>query len=59
MACGLGLLRLEPKAFWSMTMKELSSALGVLAGATRSEQPPGRRDMTTLMAAFPDREVMR
>ena len=57
MAAGLGLLRLEPRAFWSMTLKELQAALVAITGPEATCAPPTRRDMTGLMQRFPDRRV--
>ncbi len=53
MAAGLGVLRLDPRAFWAMTPKELSAAFRALGGAGIS--PPGRRDLDAMMRRFPDR----
>jgi len=52
MRAGLGLLRLSPQAFWSMTPRELNAALGPSAPAFDA---PSRRSLETLMRAFPDR----
>jgi uncharacterized phage protein (TIGR02216 family) len=54
MAAGLGLLRLDPRAFWSMTPRELSAALGAVLGPGRGERPPSRSDLAALMQRFPD-----
>ena len=54
MRLGLGLLRLPPDAFWSMTPGELRRALegaGVMQAGGRAMER-GRLD--ELMAAFPD-----
>lgn len=53
MAAGLGLLRLEPRAFWAMTPKELSAAFGALAGLS-IEAPPSRAEVAAMMRRFPD-----
>jgi uncharacterized phage protein (TIGR02216 family) len=53
MAAGFGLLGLSPKTFWSMTPRELDSAIGVLAPARSGAM--GRDDLAALMRAFPDR----
>ncbi len=54
MAAGLGLLRLPPAQFWSMTPRELAAALrGGLGLGPRT--PIGRGDLTRLMDRFPDR----
>jgi len=52
MAIGLGLLRLQPDAFWAMTPREFERAASVLVPARAA--PPGRRDLAALMRAFPD-----
>ncbi len=52
MAIGLGLLRLQPDAFWAMTPREFERAASVLVPACAA--PPGRRDLAALMRAFPD-----
>ena len=59
MQIGLGVLRLAPSHFWSMTMAEFSAALagwreangaqGPAAGA-----PPTRADLDDMMRRFPD-----
>ena len=53
MAAGLGLLRLPPAHFWSMTPRELAVALD--GGLGRMPPPrPARADLVRLMSAFPD-----
>jgi uncharacterized phage protein (TIGR02216 family) len=52
MAAGLGLLRLSPRTFWSMTPRELAAALSVLSQPTQS--PPARAGLVALMRRFPD-----
>ncbi|MBB1248281.1 phage tail assembly chaperone [Rhizobium sp. G21] len=49
MEAGLGRLRLTPRDFWSMTVRELTVLLG---GPQR--RPLGRGDLAALMAAWPD-----
>ena len=51
MAMGFGLLRLSPKAFWSMTPREMERAMSVLGGRMGA---PGRGDLAELMKRFPD-----
>lgn len=56
MRLGLGVLRLAPDSFWSMTPAEFRLALegaGVLAAGGTG--PMGRKRLSELMAAFPDR----
>lgn len=55
MAAGLGLLRLEPKAFWAMTPRELEAALRGLFGAPSGNGPLMRGDLAELMGRFPDK----
>lgn len=52
MRAGFGLLRLSSQAFWSMTPRELSAALGPL---TAQRDAPTRHALDALMRAFPDR----
>ena len=59
MAAGLGILRLEPKSFWSMTPRELEAALSGIYGRADVHEPPGRRDLSALMARFPDDALKR
>jgi len=47
MQLGLAELRLAPRDFWSMTLKELNAAL-------RQAGPLSRRDLDFLMERFPD-----
>jgi uncharacterized phage protein (TIGR02216 family) len=54
MAAGLGLLRLPPAVFWSMTPRELEAALRGLLGPARLDAPPPRAALAGLMARFPD-----
>lgn len=54
MALGLGLLRLPPAHFWSMTPKELDAALTALIGPVRRDTPPARATLRALMNRYPD-----
>jgi uncharacterized phage protein (TIGR02216 family) len=54
MAAGLGLLRLTPAAFWSMTPKELEAALRGLVGPAQPDAPPPRTALAGLMKRYPD-----
>ena len=51
MAFGLGRLRLSLKAFWSMTPRELASAMSPFTAAPAA---PARDALDGLMALFPD-----
>ena len=53
MAAGLGLLRLTPRDFWSMTPRELDAALRGLLGPNAHEPLP-RSALADLMRLFPD-----
>ncbi len=54
MTAGLGMLRLAPDAFWSMTTRELDAALRGAFGLVAIQPAMTRSDLTALMAAFPD-----
>jgi len=54
MAVGLGVLRLDPKVFWAMTVRELEAALRGLFGPEGSDGPPTRGNLADLMMRFPD-----
>jgi len=56
MRIGLGVLRLSPDDFWSMTPREFAAAAGTLATRGR---PPARADLDRMMQAFPDRTETR
>jgi uncharacterized phage protein (TIGR02216 family) len=47
---GLGLLRLSPKTFWSLTMRELMA----LGGALRPADALDRAALAALMQRWPD-----
>ena len=48
---GLGILRLSPQAFWSMTPRELALAIGAATGATA---PLRRSELSEMMTRYPD-----
>jgi uncharacterized phage protein (TIGR02216 family) len=54
MAAGLGLLRLRPADFWSMTPRELDAALRGLIGPAHAETPTTRSTLASLMMRYPD-----
>jgi uncharacterized phage protein (TIGR02216 family) len=54
MAVGLGLLRLSPAHFWSMTPRELTAAFSGAFGIMHADGPLGRADLAQLMQRFPD-----
>ena len=52
MRFGLGVLRLPPRDFWTMTPRELASAWGAVAGDRAL--PLERSDFDKLMETYPD-----
>jgi len=52
MAFGLGVLRLSPRDFWSMTPRELAAAVEGVHGP--AQRAPTRAALDALMRAFPD-----
>jgi len=54
MATGLGLLRLAPAHFWSMTPRELAAAIRGALGIAYSEGSLTRSDLTRMMQRYPD-----
>lgn len=54
MAVGFGVLKLSPQAFWSMTPRELASAITGLTGRRATHSAPTRQDLSALMQRFPD-----
>jgi uncharacterized phage protein (TIGR02216 family) len=55
MAAGLGLLRLPPAVFWSMTPRELEAAFRGLLGPATPDAPLPRATLAHLMSRYPDR----
>ncbi len=55
MAVGFGLLRLSPRAFWAMTPRELSAAMGAFGPSATPAFALTRADLDTLMQRYPDR----
>ena len=51
MGFGLGVLRLSPREFWSMTPRELACAIEVVTGRAA---PLNRGTFTQLMQRYPD-----
>lgn len=54
MAVGFGLLGLEPRAFWSMTLSELDAAVRGRFGTVRPDKPPTRQELSALRRRYPD-----
>lgn len=57
MATGLGLLGFAPGAFWSLTPRELEAAVRGRLGLQRPQSGLQRRDLESLMCAYPDSDV--
>lgn len=55
MAVGFGLLGLEPRAFWSLTLAELDAAVRGRFGTVGAEKPPTQRELAELQRRYPDR----
>lgn len=56
MTAGLGILRLAPRDFWSMTPRELDAALRGALGLVAMSPAMTRSDLVALMASYPDSE---
>ena len=54
MAIGLGVLKLEPKVFWSMTMKEIEVVVKAQLGKSNAIIAPTRARLRDLMKKYPD-----
>lgn len=52
MEFGLGVLRLAPREFWTMTPRELACAIEAVTG--RTDTPLARASFDDLMKRFPD-----
>jgi uncharacterized phage protein (TIGR02216 family) len=57
MTAGLGMLRLAPDAFWSMTPRELDAAMRGAFGFGAIPPAMTRSDLAALMNVYPDNEV--
>ncbi len=54
MGMGLGILRLESRAFWALTPREFAAAARAILGPTAAPNLPRRADLANLFALFPD-----
>lgn len=54
MAFGLGILRLAPRDFWSMSLLELNAAVAGASGTAWTGEPITKSDLGALMDRFPD-----
>ena len=56
MAAGLGVLKLSPRHFWSMTPREFAAAVAPETARRQLEAPPPRSALDDLMQRYPDEE---
>ena len=56
MKFGLGVLRLAPREFWTMTPRELTAAFNAHRENVQSRAPISGVEFASLMKKFPDRE---
>ncbi|MDX2259408.1 MAG: phage tail assembly chaperone [Hyphomicrobiaceae bacterium] len=54
MAAGLGILRLGPADFWTMTPRELAAALEGAFGRASAAPAPSRDELSRLVERYPD-----
>lgn len=54
MAFGLGILRLAPRDFWSLSLPELNAAVAGASGIAWTGEPITKSDLGALMDRFPD-----
>ncbi len=57
MALGLGVLRLPPAHFWSMSMSELNAAVEGHTGAAWAAAPISQHEFGALMGRYPDQSI--
>jgi uncharacterized phage protein (TIGR02216 family) len=57
MAFGLGVLKLTPAAFWTMTLKELAAVVRGTAPAPGARL--GKSTLEGLMRRYPDRDAVQ
>ena len=53
-ALGLGVLRLSPESFWSLSPREFAAALRGAFGLTETPDPMSRADLESLLSRHPD-----
>ncbi len=56
MEFGLGILKLSPEQFWSLSLPEAQAAAAGFYGTRESLNPLSRADLDDLMQRFPDLE---
>jgi len=54
MGFGLGAMRLSPRAFWSMTPRELTAAARAMAGTAATPPPMDPQALNDLRVRYPD-----
>lgn len=54
MAFGLGILRLTPDAFWTLSLPELLAIANAARRDTARGEPMARDDLAGLLARYPD-----
>ena len=54
MRAGLGVLRLPPDVFWSMTPREFAAALVGILGPSPGHDAMDRTSLARLIARYPD-----
>lgn len=54
---GMGLLRLAPRDFWTMTPREAALVMRLVSGGTT--EPPRRAALEELMRQLPDERKIR
>lgn len=55
MAFGLGILRLTPDAFWTLSIPELLAIVNAARRDMARGEPMARNDLASLLARYPDR----
>lgn len=55
MALGLGVLKLAPRDFWSLSLPELNAAIMGMTGVAWADRALTRKDFGALMRRFPDK----
>lgn len=57
MGFGLGVLKLDPAAFWRLTPRELAAAAGGVTGRSGAPAPLTRAAFERLARRYPDEET--
>lgn len=60
MTLGLGVLRLDPRGFWLMTLPEFAAAARAVTGLTSTAgDAPTRQNLAALLSRFPDHNTLQ